>query len=42
MHENMAFEGHENDPPKRVIGLALASMIVPGYLSWFSRVGEAV
>jgi hypothetical protein len=32
------FHGHENDPPKRVIGLALASILFLRYLSWSFQV----
>jgi hypothetical protein len=42
MHEKMAFERHENDPPKRVIGLALASIIFHSVCPGFSRVGGTV
>jgi hypothetical protein len=33
--------GHENDPPQRVIGWALASILFPRCLSWFFQVGRA-
>ena len=33
-------DGHENDPPKRVIGLALASILFLRCLSWSFQVWE--
>jgi hypothetical protein len=42
--ENTFFHGHENDPPKRVIGLALASILfqkcLPCFPGWFFQLGS--